>query len=69
MSATGTALLLKFELFQQVCLENYIKSVYHSNYTENTKTIKSGLKSERKKNISLKKKIIRDHRRKCKEQI
>ena len=49
MSATGTAVLLKFDLFQQRCLENYIKSVYYSNYTENTKTIKSVLKSERKK--------------------
>ena len=49
MSATGTAVLLKFDLFQQRCLENYIKSVYYSNYTENTKTIKTVLKSERKK--------------------
>ena len=68
MSATGTTVLLKFDLFQQGCLENYIQSVYHSNYTENTKTIKSGLKSERKKKISQKKKK-RDRRRKCKEQI
>ena len=37
MSATGTAVLLKFDLFQQGCLGNYIKSAYHSNYTENAK--------------------------------
>ena len=71
MSATGTAVLLKFDSLQS--LENYIKSVYYSNYPmtlyfqiqflklkyrENTKsTIKSALKSEGKKKVSsLKKK-------------
>ena len=63
VSATGTAVLVKFDSLQS--LENYIKSVYYSNYpmtlyfqiqflklkcTENTKsTIKSALKSKRKK--------------------
>ena len=63
MSAIGTALLLRFDWLQS--LENYIKSVYYSNYpmnlyfqvqflklkcTENAKiTIKNALKSDRKK--------------------
>ena len=66
MSATGTAVLLKSDSLQS--LENYIRSVYQSNYpkthyfqgqflklkfTDNTKsTIKNTLKSERKENIS-----------------
>ena len=69
MSATGTAVWPKFDSLQS--LENYIKSVYYSHYPmtlyfqvqflklkrfENVKsTIKNALKSERKKNISLKK--------------
>ena len=71
MSATGTAVLLKFDLLQS--LENYIKPVCYSNYpmtlyfqvqflklkcNENAKsTIKNTLKSERKKNVSSLKKI------------
>ena len=63
MSAKGTVVLLKFDSLES--LENYIKSVYYSNFsmtlyfqvqflkskrTENTKiTIKSALKNERKK--------------------
>ena len=63
MLVTCTTVLLKFDSLQ--ALENYMKSVYYSNYpmtlyfqlqflklkcTENTKsTIKSALKSERKK--------------------
>ena len=63
MSAIGTALLLRFDWLQS--LENYIKSVYYSNYpmnlyfqvqflklkcTENAKIkIKNALKSDRKK--------------------
>ena len=63
ISATGTAALLKFDSLQP--LENYIKSVYYSNYpvtlyfqipflklkcAENTKSaIKSASKSDRKK--------------------
>ena len=66
MSVTGTAVLLKFDSLQS--LENYIKSVYFSNYpmtlyfqvqflklkcTDNAKsTIKNVLKSERKKKAS-----------------
>ena len=66
MSATGTAVLLKFDFLQS--LENYTKSVYYSNYsmtlyfqvqflklkcTENAKSIiKNALKSERKKKVS-----------------
>ena len=69
MSATGTAVLLKFDSLQS--LENYIKSVYYSNYpmalyfqipflrlkcTENVKsTNRNALKSERKKKVSSKK--------------
>ena len=73
MSATGAAVLLKFDLLQS--LESYIKSVYYLNYpmtfyfqvqflklkcTENTKnTIKSALKSKRKKKVASLKKISR----------
>ena len=73
MSAIGTALLLRFDWLQS--LENYIKSVYYSNYpmnlyfqvqflklkcTENAKiTIKNALKSDRKKKYH--------HWKKCKE--
>ena len=78
MSATGTAVLLKFDSLQS--LENYIKPVYYSNYsmtlyfqlkllklkcTENAKsTIKIALKSERKKKVSsLKKSIAKDKKK------
>ena len=70
MSATGTAVWLKFDSLQS--LKNYTKSVYYLNYpvtlyfqvlylklkcTDNTKrTIKNGVKSESKKKVlSLKK--------------
>ena len=65
MSATDTAVLLESDLLQP--LENYIKSVYYSNYpiilyfqvevlklkcTENAKNrIKNALNSERKKEV------------------
>ena len=65
MSATGTTVLLKFDSLRS--LENYIKSVYYSNYpmtlyfqvqflkikcTDNADSaIKNELKSERKKSI------------------
>ena len=72
MSATGTAVLLKFNSL--LSLENYIKSVDHSNYpmtiyfqvqflklkcTDNTKKHKntSALKSDRSKKASSLKKI------------
>ena len=81
MSATGAAVLLKFDLLQS--LENYIKSVYYLNYpmsfyfqvqflklkcTENTKnTIKSALKSKRKKKVASLKKNIKGQSRKYNE--
>ena len=73
ISATGTAVLLKFDLLQS--LENYKKSVYYWTYpmilsfqeqflklkrTENTKSlVKSAFKSERKKKVSSLEKISR----------
>ena len=78
VSATGTAVLLKFDSLQS--LENYIKSVYYSNYpmtlyfqiqflklkcTEKTKsTIKSALKCERKKKVSSLKKKYQEQEKK-----
>ena len=78
MSATGTAVLLKFVSLQS--LENYIKSVYYSNYpmtlyfqvqflklkcTENANSkIKKALESERKKKVSSMKKISPRSRKK-----
>ena len=66
ISATGTVVLIKFDLLQP--LKNYIKSAYYPNYpktpyfqiqflklklTENTKSsIKNALKSDRKKKLS-----------------
>ena len=80
MSATSTAVLLKFCYNLLQSLENCIKSIYYSNYpmiiyfqvqflklkcTENTKsTIKSVLKSKRKKKVSSLKKSIKEQRRK-----
>ena len=65
MSATGRAVLLKFDSLQS--LKNYIQSVYYTNYpmtlyfqvqflklkcNENAKsTIKNALKSDRKKKV------------------
>ena len=81
MSATGTAVLLKFDSLQS--LKNYIKSVYFSNYpmtlwiqvqflklnyTDNTKiTIKNALKSKIKKKVSSRKKILPRTRKKMQE--
>ena len=81
MSVTGTAVLLIFVSLQS--LENYIKSVYYSNYpmtlyslvqflklkyTEKTKsTNKSILKGEGRKKVSLLKKSVKNQKRKCKK--
>ena len=83
MSATGTAVLLKFDSLQS--LKNYIKSAYYSNYpmtlefrvqflkikcTENAKsTIKNTLKSESKKRVSSLKKIPRKKSKGLKREI
>ena len=83
MSTTGTAVLLRFGSLHS--LENYIKSVYYSNYSmtpyflvqfsklkciENTKSlIKSALKSERKKKVSSLKKKSKTRGKRYKQPI
>ena len=83
MSTTGTAVLLRFGSLYS--LENYIKSVYYSNYSmtlyflvqfsklkciENTKSlIKSALKSERKKKVSSLKKKSKTREKRYKQPV